>query len=105
MGPPEGSGGHLGRVLGGLGAILEGLFEQFNVRSIFGLILVAKRVPKGRHLESQNGTKIDPKTRSKFKSEKVASWERLGSILVRFGGRPGAIFIDFLLVFLLFREN
>ena len=47
----------------------------------------------------QNGAKIDPKTRSKFKSEKDASWERLGSILVRFGGRPGAMFIDFLLFF------
>ena len=62
-------------------------------------------MPKGRHLGRQNGAKIDPKTRSKFKSEKDASWERLGSIWVRFGGRPGAIFIDFLLVFLLFREN
>ena len=30
LGPPEGSGGHLGRVLGGLGAILERLFEQFS---------------------------------------------------------------------------
>ena len=29
LGSPEGSGGHLGRVLGGLGAILERLFEQF----------------------------------------------------------------------------
>ena len=28
-------GGHLGRVLGGLGAILERLFEQFNFGSIF----------------------------------------------------------------------
>ena len=54
---------------------------------------------------SQNGAKIDPKTRSKFKSEKVASWDRLGSILGRFGGCPGGIFIDFLLVFVLFRGN
>ena len=38
-------------------------------------------------------------------SEKVASWDRLGSILGRFGGCPGGIFIDFLLVFVLFREN
>ena len=30
LGAPGGSGGHLGRVLGGLGAILERLFEQFN---------------------------------------------------------------------------
>ena len=54
---------------------------------------------------SQDGAKIDPKTRSKFKSEKVASWDRLGSILGRFGGCPGGIFIDFLLVFVLFRGN
>ena len=67
--------------------------------------MVAKRVPKGRHFGSQNGTKIDPKLRSKFKSEKVASWDRLGSILGRFGGCPGGIFIDFLLVFLIFREH
>ena len=39
--------------------------------------------------------KIDPKTGSKFKSEKVASWDRLGSIWGRFGGCPGA----FLLIF------
>ena len=43
--------------------------------------------------------------RSKFKIEKIASWDRLGSILGRFGGCPGGIFIDFLLVFVLFREN
>ena len=66
-------------------------FEQSNFRSIFCPILVAKRVPKGRHFGSQNGTKIDPKTRSKFKSEKVASWDRLGSIWDRFGGCPGGI--------------
>ncbi len=68
-------------------------------------ILVAKRVPKGRHFGSQNGAKIDPKTRSKFKSEKVASQERLGSILARFGGRPGGIFVDFLLAGLVFAEK
>ena len=45
------------------------------------------REPKG----NQNGTKIDPKTRSKFKSEKVASWDRLGSILGRFGGSEGLL--------------
>ena len=58
-----------------------------------------------KHFGSQNGTKIDPKTRSKFNSEKVASWDRLGSILGRLGGCPGGIFIDFLLVFVLFRGN
>ena len=62
-------------------------------------------MPKGKHLGSQNGTKIDPKMRSKFKSEKVASWDRLGSIWGRFGGCPGGIFIGFLLVFVTCREN
>ena len=62
-------------------------------------------MPKGRHFGSQNGAKIDPKTGSKFKTEKVASGKRLGTILARFGGRPGGLFIDFLLVFILFPEN
>ena len=35
LGAPGGSGGHLGRVLGGLGVILERLFEQSNFGSIF----------------------------------------------------------------------
>ena len=43
--------------------------------------------------------------RSKFKIEKIASWERLGSTLGRFGGCPGGIFIDFLLENVTFREN
>ena len=51
------------------------------------------------------GSKIDAKAGSKFKSAKVASWKRLGSILYCFGGRPGSIFLDFLLVFILFPEN
>ena len=38
-------------------------------------------------------------------SEKVASWDRLGLILGRFGGCPGGIFIDFILVFVLFRGH
>ena len=78
--------GHLGRVLGGLGAILERSFEQSNFRSIFASILVVKREPKGMHFGSQNGPQIDPKTRSKFNSEKVPSWKRRGSILGRVGG-------------------
>ena len=68
------------------------------------MILGANRVPKGRHFGSQNGSKIDPKTRSKFKSEKAASWDRLGSMWGRFGGARGGIFIDFLLVFVTFPE-
>ena len=56
------SGGSLGRVLGALGAILERPFEQFNFGSIFLSILVAKRVPKGRHLGTQNGAQDDQKS-------------------------------------------
>ena len=49
-----------------------------------------KRVPKGRHLGSQNGAKIDPKTiqnRSRFSRTKKypsrPSWNRLGAVLAR----------------------
>jgi len=68
--------------LGALGAILGRHQKRSNFRSIFSSILVAEKVPKGRHFGSRNAAKIDPKTRSKVKSEKVASQERLGSILV-----------------------
>ena len=47
------------------------------------------------HFGSQNGIKIDPKMRSKFKIEQIASWDRLGSTLGRLGGVRGA----FLLIF------
>ena len=78
------SWGSLGAVLGALGAVLGGLFERSDFRSIFRSILVPKRVAQGRHFGRQNGAKIDPKSRSKFKSEKVASWSRLWAILGRF---------------------
>ena len=55
-------------------------------------------MPEGRHFGSQNGAKADPKTTSTFKSAKVASWKRLGSILDLLGGRSGGVFIDFVLV-------
>ena len=106
------SWGHLGVVLGALGPswpILGPSWGDLGLSwgdlEFFGSILVAKRVPKRRHFGSPNRRKIDPKTRSKFKSEKVASWDRLGSILGRFGRRPGGIFVDFLLVFVLFRGH
>ena len=38
----------------------------------------------GSFLEGQNGTKIDPKMRSKTECEKMASWSRLWAILGRF---------------------
>ena len=84
LGAPGESGGHLGRVLGRLGVILERLFFQSDFGSILCSILIAKRVAKGRLLGRQNGEKIDPKTRLKFKSEKIASWKQLGPILSRF---------------------
>ena len=79
--------------------------EQFTFRSIFFINFGRQKGAPREAFGSKNGAKIDPKTRSEFKSEKVASRERLGSILCRFGGRPGGIFIDFLLFFLLFQEN
>ena len=68
LGAPGVSRGHFGRVLGGLGAILERLFEQSDFKSIFLSILNAKRVPKGSHFWRQNEAKIDLKTRSKVKT-------------------------------------
>ena len=62
-------------------------------------------VPKGRHFGSQNGAKINQKKRSKFKSEKVTSWSRLGAILGRFPRRLGVKNVEFSLVFKGFREN
>ena len=79
-----GSRALLGRSWGGFGAILEAILSPDDARSIFGPILVAKRVPQGRRFGSQNGAKIDPKTGSKFKSEKSASRRRLGAIWGRF---------------------
>ena len=73
----------LGAILGRLGAKLCGLGATFGALDfllLFGAILVAKRVPKGRHFGSQNGANIDKQKRCKFKSEKVTSWSRLGAI-------------------------
>ena len=105
----------LGSFLEPLEAILGGLRAKFGwfwvtfgppIFSIFfEAILGAKSVPKGSHFGSQNGTKIDPKSRCKFKSEKNTSCSRLGSILARFPVRLGMKNIDFSLVFIGFREN
>ena len=91
----------MGRNWGGFGRLLG----YFNFSYFFGAILGAKRVPKGRHFGSQNGAKIDPKSRCKFKSEKVTSWSRLGAILGRFPRPLGVKIVDFSLVFKAFREN
>ena len=55
-------------------------------------------VPKGRHFGRQNGAKIIPKMRFKFKNEKVASWKRFWMILGRFGSCLGLKNVVFSLV-------
>ena len=91
----------LGRNWGGFGP-LSGHFDFYQ---FFGWIFGAKRVPNGRHFGRQNGAKIDPKSRCKFKSELITSWSRLGSKLARFPLRLGVKHIDFSLVFKAFREH
>ena len=44
----------------------------------------AALAPFGEPKWHQNGAKIDQNSRAKFKSEKVASQERLGAVFVRF---------------------
>ena len=91
----------LGRNWNGFGRLLE----HFIFQLFFGVILGAKRVPKGRHFGRQNGAKIDPKSRCKFKSEKITSWNRLGSIFARFPSRLEVKHVDFSMVFKGFREH
>ena len=98
----------LGAILGRLGEKLCGLGATFGALDFFlffGAILGAKRVPKGRHLGSQNEPKFDQKKRCKFKSEKVTSWSRLGAIWGRFPRRLGVKHVDFSLVFKAFRGH
>ena len=98
----------LGAILGRLGAKLGGLgatFGSLRCLMIFQNDFGSKRVPKGRHVGSQNGAKIDQKKRCKFKSEYVTFWSRLGAIWGRFPRRLGVKNIDFSLVFKGFREN
>ena len=83
-----GDGVRLDGRFGDLGAILGRHCEQFNFRSFFCFILVAKKVPQGRLLGSKNGAKIAPKTRSKFQTEKVANKLSLGCDV----GRLGVVF-------------
>ena len=94
-----------GELLGRLGALLGRSFVEIKCSSILGSILAPKRVPKGRHLGSPNGAKIDQQKRCKFKSEKITSWSRLGAILGRFSRRLGVKNVHFSLVFKGFREN
>ena len=92
-------------VLGRNGVVLGRLLGHFDFGLFSGAILGAKRVPKGRHLGSQNGAKIDPKSRCKFKSENITSWSRLGSIWAQFPSRLGVRNVDLSLVFEGFRAN
>ena len=94
--------GGLEAILGGLGAVLGRLEEVLRQSWV---VLGRSWAVLRRSWGTKMAPKSIPKTTSKFKSEKVASWDRLGSILDRFGGCPGGIFIDFLLVFVLFRGN
>ena len=98
----------LGRSWGDLGAT----FGAVRFRIDFLIDFDAKRVPKGRHLGSQNGAKIDPKTiqnRSRFSRAKKhssrPSWERLEAILIRSGGPSWVIFLILAWVLQWFREH
>ena len=51
------------------------------------------------------GAKIEDKNEIEKRKFRRSSWSRLGAILARLGGRLGVIFIDFVLVFILFREK
>ena len=51
------------------------------------------------------GTKIEDKNEDEKRRFRRSSWSRLGSILARLGGRLGVMFIDFVLVFILFRDK
>ena len=62
------------------------------------MILVANRVPKGEPFGIQNGRKIGPKTSRNLRTKKLRIGSDLGRFWVVLGGRPGSIFIDFLLV-------
>ena len=91
----------LGRSLAVLGRNWSGfgsLSGHFDFYQFFGWIFGAKRVPNGRHFGRQNGAKIDPKSRCKFKSEIITSWSRLGSKLARFPLRLGVKNVDLSLV-------
>ena len=63
---------------------------------------------KGSEDEAKMRLKTDQNRRQKRSRKKMllrSSWSRLGSILAHLGGRRGVIFIDFVLVFILFRDK
>ena len=67
-----------------------------NTKLKKGAKIVLHKVPKP---ELFGIAKIDKKKRCKFKSEKIISWSRLGSILARFLSRPGVKHVDVSLFF------
>ena len=95
----------LGALLGWSWGDFSNIWSLDRFFSIFGSVWGAKRVPKGTPLGSQNGQKIDPKSRAKIKSEKIASWAQLGSILPRLGSGLELKNVCFSLRFKAFREN
>ena len=75
QGPLGASRGIPGELLARLGALLGRAF--FEIKHILDSILVAKRVPRGSHFGSQDGSKIDQKSDSKTKTKKRCSWDAL----------------------------
>ena len=96
-----GSWGGLGRSWGALGAIFFGDEILIVFLIDFGTEKGAQRGGFG----SQNESKIVPKTKTKTKTKKRLSWEPLGSILGRFGGRLGVKKHQNSLAGLVFREK
>ena len=88
-----------------IGVVLGLLLGYFDLLLFFWMVWGAKRHPKGGHFGSQNGVKIFEKSRCKFKTEQIASWNLLESIWARFPSRLGVKNLDFSLVFKSFREN
>ena len=101
--------GGLGRILGAPGTLLGRHIERSDFRSILSSILVPKRMPKGRHL----GAPREPIARQNGRLNRVefsiAKKSRPGGSFCRYGvvwgRRGGGVFIDFLLVFVLFHRN
>ena len=115
--------GRLGVVLGGLGALLGGSWEglgrscgdlKATVGAVNFLIVFLidfdrfwspKGCPKGGIWRAKMGPKTIPKRGRNLRAKKLRLGSDLGRFGVVLGGSPGGIFINFVLVFLLFREH
>ena len=100
-----GSWGALGPLLAALGAIL-GRHVKIDEKSMpkmtdFGSPKAPQMAPKS----DQKPTKNRCKKRSEKRTDIRPSWDRLGTILGRFGSPLGLKNVDFSLVFIGFREN